>query len=60
MDFQDFLLLSLLEEASKSEQKPAPHTDIKDLFPSAAVEEKKRKTFSLLCALRLSHYRKKL
>lgn len=43
MDFQDFLLLSLLEEASKSEQKPAPHTDIKDLFPSAAVEEKKER-----------------
>ena len=43
MDFQDFLLLSLLEEASKSEQKPVPHTDIKDLFPSTAVEEKEER-----------------
>lgn len=42
MDFQDFLLLSLLEEASKSEQKPVPHTNIKDLFPYATVEKKKK------------------
>lgn len=43
MDFQDFLLLSLLEEASKSEQKPVPHADIKDLFPYATVEEKEER-----------------
>lgn len=43
MDFQDFLLLNLLEEASKSEQKPVPHTDIKYLSLSATVEEKEER-----------------